>query len=416
MRHTADALFADSLFHILAEGGSVQDMTARAFLAFRNPILVFDAGFNLIGAMFDENNHPSDEQTRKIIENGGFSSAEYKMASRDRNIHERVLRSNQPIEAYNESLGITQVLCSINSERDLGHIVVNVANHPFTEADTAFLMVFRLAVNEKLRKDEFLRQNKGSNIEYYLKDLLDGKIVTAKRYRDRMDYFKSEFSYHLYCLVIEVARSSCTLSVSHICHLFFFEFPNSVPLIHNGQIIVLLRIPKERVLSNREFDAAQRICLENGLFAGLSNRFSKVLHIQEYWRQALRAIELGIETTTEPALFRYQDYYLHHMANLFLQKESANVYCHPALKLLITYDHEHHTEHAEALYEWLKCERNTSMAADRLKIHRNTMINRMRQITDLLQVDFDDYHERQYLMLSYEILRIQRQLNREQKL
>ncbi len=407
LKRTGDALFSDSLFQILTAGGSIQEMTERAFRAMQNPVFVFDAGFNLVGVGPEAGAPYLDDYSRRIIENQGFSFEDFQMVSRDRNLHRRVLRAREPVEEYNKALGYSQLLCSVDPDRDLGHIVVNAVNHPFTEADRSFLQIFRMALLEKYRKDEFIQQNQGSHIEYYLKDLLDGKIVTAKRYRDRMDFFKGEFSYNLYCLVVEVARSSSTINVSHICHLFSFTFPKAVTLVHNGQIVVLFRMVKSKCLSEQEYAAAEKICVENGLFAGISNRFTKILHFQDYWRQALRAIELGIETTASPALFRYQDHSLRHIANVFLQKENANIYCHPALKLLLAWDEEHRTELAETLYVWLTCERNTSMTAQTLKIHRNTMNYRMRQINELIQADFDDYREREYLLLSYELRRMQ---------
>lgn len=407
---SGDALFTDTLFQILTSGGSVQDMTDRAFLAMQNPIYVFDAGFNLVAAATDGDALSQDEYSRRIIENQGFSAEDYQMASRDRNLHKRVLRSNSPIESFNKTLGFSQLLCAVNPDRDLGHIVVNAVRHPFTVADRRFLQTFRMALKEKYQKDEFLRQNQGTSIEYYLKDLLDGKIVTAKRYRDRMDFFKEEFSCNLYCLVVEVARSSSATSARHVCQLFSFLFPRTILLVHNGQVIILLRIPKDRELSKREYDTARKLCIDNGLFAGLSNRFSKILHFQDYWRQALRAIELGIETTNSPELFRYQDYYLHHLANLFLQKESASIYCHPALKCLDSYDAENHSELANTLYVWLKCERNSSLAAAQLDVHRNTMLFRLKQINELVSLDFGDYQERQYLLLSFELRQIQKKV------
>ena len=407
LTHNGDALFVDSLFEILTQDGTVQQMAERAYLALRNPIFVFDAGFNLIGAAVSEDNTTTDGPSLFLLDNKGFSAEHFQMANRDKNIHERVLKSHEPIEAYNDALGYTQLLCAINTERDVGHIVVNEVNHPFTDADKNFIRLLRRAVNEKLRKDEFLRQNRGSNIEYYLKDLLDGKIVTGKRYRDRMDFFKAEFSFNLYCLVIELARSSHTIDPSHICSLFSFRFRNAIPLVHNGQIVVLFRIPKGRSISPEEYEIAETICTENGLFAGISNRFSKILHIQDYWRQALRAIELGIEISNTPALFRYQNFVFQHVANLFLQKESATIFCHPVLKQLIEHDRIHGTELAKALYTWVKCERNTSVSADALGIHRHTMINRMKQIQEMTGTDFDDYRDRLYLLMSYELLHAQ---------
>ncbi|MBR7076888.1 MAG: helix-turn-helix domain-containing protein [Lachnospiraceae bacterium] len=58
------------------------------------------------------------------------------------------------------------------------------------------------------------------------------------------------------------------------------------------------------------------------------------------------------------------------------------------------------------LYAYLICERNISAASDYLYIHRNTMTYRLKKIDSLVNINYDDPKERQYLILSYEMHKI----------
>lgn len=107
-----------------------------------------------------------------------------------------------------------------------------------------------------------------------------------------------------------------------------------------------------------------------------------------------------------PGLFIYSDYYMHHIANIFLQKESGKTYCHPIMEKLIKSDKENETELAETLYAYLVCERNISAAAEYLYIHRSTMTYRLKKIESMVDINFDDPKPRQYLILSYEMYKI----------
>ena len=81
-------------------------------------------------------------------------------------------------------------------------------------------------------------------------------------------------------------------------------------------------------------------------------------NFSEYYKQALRAIELGISEKTQPMLFLYKDFYLEHMKNIFLQKESASTFCHPKMDLLLRYEQKHNSDFAHTFYMYLLHKRN----------------------------------------------------------
>ncbi|MDO4734840.1 MAG: helix-turn-helix domain-containing protein, partial [Lachnospiraceae bacterium] len=97
---------------------------------------------------------------------------------------------------------------------------------------------------------------------------------------------------------------------------------------------------------------------------------------------------------------------MHHIANIFFQKESEKTYCHPLMEKLLKHDAENETDLADTLYAYLICERNISAASDYLYIHRNTMTYRLKKIDSLVNINYDDPKERQYLIISYEMHKI----------
>lgn len=395
------SLFADTLLEILSYEGGIQTMINHAYNAFGNPIFVFGTDFNLIAANWDE--AQKSNAGVELLENRGFSNEEFKMINNRNHIHERVRKSEVPIMAHNPKLGYDQLLCAINTQKDLGHIVVYAVNQPFNPIDSQLLQILKKCIDQQLKKDEFIRNTKGFNYEYFLKDLLDGKIATGKQFLDRLDYVSSEFSGNMYCLVIETARSSSTLNTSHIRNLFERRFPNSKTLIYNGEIIGILCISKNQLMPKEYLDYAIKICQENDLYAGLSNSFQNIIDISEYYKQALRSIELGICTIYKPNLFLYEDYYLEHMKNIFVQKESSKTFCHPTMKFLLDYDKKYDSELAYTLYMYLIHERNIAVASTKMHMHRNSLVYRIKKINSLIGDNYDSYRERQYLILSYEI-------------
>lgn len=396
------SLFSNSMLDYLFHESGIQSMVDTAFGALQNPIFVFDPTYALIASTTE--NLLKNAHEKQIIKNGGLDESDFKILNRDHHrLHSIITKQDRPIKAFNEITGFHQLLCAIDCQRDLGHIVVNETNRPFNNIDMEILFLLKKGINQQLQKDEFIRNNRGFNYEHYLKDLLDGKIAIGSQYMDRMDYVGRELFGNLYCLVVETARSANILHTQRIRQLFEKIFPYSKNLNYNGQIIVLICLPPENRLLEKDYRQAQNTCKEYGLYAGISNCFNSIVQIQEYYRQALRAIEIGIGQNVSPGLFIYRNYYMKHMENLFMQKESADTFCHPELKKLFQYDRENSGNLASTLYSYLIHERNIAATASALNTHRNTIVYRLKRIGELTQIDYDDFQERQYLILSYEL-------------
>lgn len=396
-------MFSQTLLDYLSFESGLQPAIEYSFGPFQNPVFVFDTNYNLIAATWEaiEKLNIRDQ----VILDKHFTEEDFKMASRANNIHSKVRKSEIPIRAYNETLGYEQMYCAINTRKDLGHIVVSAVNKPFEPIDTEFLLILKKYVNQQMEKDTFIRSSRGFNYEYFLKDLLDKKIAAAHSSLSQMKYVKNEFSGNMYCLVVETARSLSTISAVHIRNMMESHFPYSKTLIYNGQVITVLHVPDHHLIPEEYLEMGRRICRENGLFAGLSNCFQDIMLLAEYYNQALRAIELGTDKSNVPDLFCYEDYYLEHVRNIFMQKESAETFCHPKMKFLLDYDKRHHSELAYTLYMYLTHERNLAAAAEAMEMHRSSLVYRFKKINTMLNDDFEDYRERMYLILSYEMNR-----------
>lgn len=393
--------FGQTLLEFLAFEDGLQSAIDYSFRIFGNPIFVFDANFNLIAATWEEIEKRGISNS--LMHNKRLSEEEFQMINRRNHIHEKVKKSEIPIRAYNEILGYEQLYCAINTQKDLGHIVVSAAIKSFEPADEEMLLTLKKYVDQQMKKDSFIRTSRGFNYEYFLKDLLDEKIAVNNSLSSRMNYVESEFSGNMYCMIIETARSPRTINTFHIRNILESRFPNIKTLIYNGQIIAILSMPDKQLIPEEYIRSAVKVCTENELFAGMSNCFQNILNIKEYYNQALRAIELGICNTTEPNLFLYEDYFLEHITSIFCQKESPVTFCHPKMMFLINYDKLHHSKLAYTLYMYLVHERNLVLTADAMQMHRTSLMYRFKKIHALIGDDFNDYRNRLYMILSYEM-------------
>ena len=74
---------------------------------------------------------------------------------------------------------------------------------------------------------------------------------------------------------------------------------------------------------------------------------------------------------------------------------------HPALEQLKQYDSQKRTDFYELLKIYLRNERNRVITAEKLYVHKNTLVYRLEKIQKKFHLQLDAPYEREYLLLSY---------------
>lgn len=404
------ALMADTIVNLLFQGGSVQEMVDSFIRGFNNPIFVFDASFNLIAANYEMANEW--EQTEKIIRNGCLTEEEFKLLNNPEMPYSIVKKRETPVRIHHKELGFEQLVCAIDTKKDMGHIVLCAVNRPLCQTDENLLIMLKKGIYQLMIQQDFIRNNSGFPYEYFLKDLLDKKIEDGMSARKRMTYINTSFLENIWCMVIETSRTPKTLNVSRVQNEFQNLLSGTKTLVYNDEIIVLFQKDADNRLPDDMKKKITEICESSGLYAGMSNSFTDILKLESYHKQAIRALELGTAERDVPGLYCYDHYYIHHILNSFSQKSESDTFCYPKLQKLLEYDRKNGTDLAYSLYMYLICERNSIVASNEMFIHRNTLIYRLKKIDSLVNIDYENYDERRYLILSYEMVTRSREQQR----
>jgi hypothetical protein len=78
---------------------------------------------------------------------------------------------------------------------------------------------------------------------------------------------------------------------------------------------------------------------------------------------------------------------------------------HPAVITLANYDRKKNAQLLLTLYVYLSNERSLSLSADKLFVHRNTLLYRLHRINELVDVDLTNEEVRAHIMLSYRMMK-----------
>ena len=198
-------------------------------------------------------------------------------------------------------------------------------------------------------------------------------------------------------------------------HYGVFQYHNSVILLlrdwHHGSVA-------EREAYREQWKETMEIIRAHQGVLGISLLFHSIQKFGVAFSQAETAIQFGRRYAPDEMEFHYSKYYLYDMLECYREKfELDDVY--------VRYIDQLESEggggaysNLTLLYYYIALERNISMTAKRMHMHRNSIIYRLQKIQDVLELDLDDPDVRLRLMISFRILEMtgRIQLPQEQEL
>lgn len=221
----------------------------------------------------------------------------------------------------------------------------------------------RLASGEKATQEE-INENK------ILLNLRATSYIIAKV------KFPRERSLAWSALTVQEQVSSCTC----------FEY--------NGELFALCAVSKDLP------DLLEELAQSNDMKFGLSWGFSDWNMIDD----AVSQTEVALSATTDRVAVLNSHCVLFYIFEMLLTTTRNIDIAHPAIEFLANYDEEHNSEYLLTLWFFLRHERNLVRTAEALKIHRNSLVYRIKRISELVSdVNLDDPETREHLMISFRL-------------
>ena len=140
---------------------------------------------------------------------------------------------------------------------------------------------------------------------------------------------------------------------------------------------------------------------ESMLHVGVSNMYRGTGHTGGRLMQAVTALEYGQNRVAPIWYCEFRNCVLEYWLQKGLGKFEKNTIISGALPILRDYDREHGTELYNTLKTYLYYERNSTLTAKVLKLHRSTLPHRLERIMRLTGLNLDDYRTRMYLNMSF---------------
>lgn len=390
------------LLNALVEDNGIQYIIDIASELLINPIHVSDLSHKILA---HTKNFKIDDPIWNTIVNAGHTPFSI-VSQHNRAIFERVRNDTSPVIHFepNSKIYLLQIRISANNKA-IGYITIPGYIKPFGEDDMEIASLLSKVLSLELQKNKFFHNSKGLMYEYFITDLLDGKIRDASTIEDKLKYIDLQLKENIYVITIrskQYVKESPSLTYIKESINSLVNFGKSV--IYDEDIVLVISCNTKVLIPESNLKTLMEMLRKNNLIGGISRCFNSLIDLGQHYKESLNALELGTLIDKHKTFYTYEDYAVYHFMNVRGELENSIQFCHPALFVLVDYDQKHSTNFVTSLYVYLNNDKNIVKSAKILHVHRNTMSYRMDKIAEVMNLDINNKDISFHLLLSFKLL------------
>ncbi|MCR4904032.1 MAG: helix-turn-helix domain-containing protein [Butyrivibrio sp.] len=260
-------------------------------------------------------------------------------------------------------------------------------------------------------KEEISTGNKDDSkmLKQFWDDIIYSRISTQKQVIERLKLFPYKISKHIACIIVRPEHKPTPLHNEKITKALQ-EFFNETNLFFDGSEWIILYSQSKDTSDELDIDynVFSSLLGKYGLNAGISYVCQLPELLRTLYMTACASLDLGLGMSIEPYIshiytyHQFNLYYIIHMcaqAYTYAHKTDNLIYLtHPDITRLYYYDQKNGNNLLNVMFEYLLSGQNTNITAKTLYMHRNTVINKLNKIEEVLEHKLD-YEKDHYLFL-----------------
>lgn len=171
-----------------------------------------------------------------------------------------------------------------------------------------------------------------------------------------------------------------------------------------GQAVFVLAFPDERKAQTTAYDLQIRLTFlseQKGIdfYVGI-DKITSAADLHQSFKHAVKCISLLGSIEAKRGVCPYCNYTFIKMFGFLYQNNRSFVLENQALQVLLSKDRSSRTNFVHTIRIYLSENCNVTRTAERLFIHRHTLINRIQTASELCGMNFSDYYTRIYFSMA----------------
>lgn len=372
------------LCHDLLSNHDLTSLLEDSYPIFNKPIYVLDSSFRMIASKSEYADKGWD-----LTENGSLNSdsiAKYLSVSD--------LMTEKRNALIIDLLG-KKVLCvnlfNKNDQYD-GCVVISLDGSDVFEGEEKLIEVLAEYLQMAIDKNPIITNDIDVSIKKAFQNLIEELPLS---YSQRILLTSSNAQTAYRCIYMRYRGKRNQLPLSYICDIFEDAFSKSYAFVYDDSIISFVNISELRSSKAADYKITLNRKLSEfidqmSLCAGISNEFSDLLNVKIQYLQAQSAVDNGLLLDTQGKLFYYASYALTEMIINSLGGLPVETYYPAGFDNILQHDKESGISYLETLKTFLEEGMSYTSTAQKLFIHRSTLIDRITRIEKELGVELKD--------------------------
>jgi sugar diacid utilization regulator len=390
------------LVQALAQGSGLQAILDIGYELFSCPMYLVDKGYKLLA--YTKNVLFDNPIWNEMTQQGYFSNetvSDFRMHSSKRNF-----KVKSPVLIKNTGSNTPVILSNIIANRtNIGILVIFQDSIELEKLDFELISYFTDIISAEMQKNSFYKDTRGMIYEFFLIDILEGRIKDTLEVETRLKYLDYNLKDNIFILTLKTSeRKNMKTPLGYFRDRVETILSSGKPVIYNNNIIVFISTTDKEPFTRFQLSKLMEFLDMNQLLAGISRRFCDIKDIPEHYRQSLKAIDFGSRINAKNRLFYYEDYALEHMMSICSSKEDLKTFCHASVLELIEYDRKNHTDYTHLLHTYLSNDKRILETAENLGIHRNTVKHKLYRIEEITGINMNNQDTLLRLLFSFKIL------------
>lgn len=398
------SLLEKKLNDILYQGGNIYDISVLALEHFKNPVFIHDEYFHILacpqfveGATnFTYNEHAGKYMQDAETLNNFRTSMEYKKT---------LLTNGGQLWESDYDDGRSVYVNFWIDDNYKGRFVIVEAISALKPSQLYEAAYFAEIIKQALLRRYVNEGEEKNPLQNFIIDAVNGVQLDYGLLEKKLFGLGWNREDRYVCGIISFESEEVTqLSIYVICNDIEERVRGCYTCYFKNAIYLLVNLSKGDLVLAKLRMIMSYIIREGLLNIGVSNEFQDVNDFPIHIKQAETALRYGRER-------KFMSWYneFRHCALEYWLKEgigeftgetiSSNAVC-----FLRAYDKKHGTALYSTLKNYLIYERNSTLTARVLKIHRSTLPYRLERIVRLTGLNLDDFRTRLYLLMSFYIL------------
>lgn len=381
----------DKNMHIAAlEGKSVQELLDLSETVLEHPVIVFDAGFNVLA--YTKNVSSEYENFQETIRNG-YTDAKTMNLVKEHHIFSRLRRGELLVAPAVGDENLTNVYLAFYGEQNiLGFACVFLNDEKADQGYLDLLKIFISNLTFCLKRD-YENQRFGQMMyETFLLNLMNPVGISPEQVTEQVKNLDGLSEHGRFILGVFAFEDVQNVPLPFLARQMDHEMWDVKPFIYENYICLFRILDEEKkdlqLISDWEKQNISSLLNHYSYTLGVSNQFYQIMDLQYAFRQAKAAMRFGKWEGKKFCL--YSDYYYYDLFQIMEEQMPVEHLKMGLYRQLQEYDKQNNTRYRKMILSYLKNDCNATHTAEKLFLHRNTIRKAVQFVEENWQVDLGD--------------------------